>query len=149
MAIGSWQLVQEPKKNPFRHRFARMNTDFKTTLATTPQGGPQGGASPLGGAPSSFVTRHVALSHRWVAFATSETPVDFKWSAEAYRNEKRGGLFCRRAQRDRLLTIGSFDYSMCVSSRKVRYRSSISSRVSFCMRSVPKASTAKEPITPP
>jgi hypothetical protein len=30
---------------------------------------PQSGASPQGGAPSSFVTPHAPLSYRWVAFA--------------------------------------------------------------------------------
>src|ERR1700730_7726059 len=40
-------------------------------------------------------------------------------------------------------------HSRWVSSRKIRKRASISSRVSNCRRSVPKRSTANDPITPP
>src|SRR5579862_7904396 len=40
-------------------------------------------------------------------------------------------------------------HSRCVSSRKIWKRASISSRESDCSRSVPKRSTANDPITPP
>src|ERR1700676_678664 len=45
--------------------------------------------------------------------------------------------------------VSSQAHSRWVSSRKTWKRASISSRVSDCRRSVPKHSTANDPITPP
>src|SRR5580698_3670621 len=49
----------------------------------------------------------------------------------------------------RRLGAGSPAHSRWVNSRKTWKRASISSRVSDCRRSVPKRSTANDPITPP